>query len=211
MQKMWLEKYFLFFKKDRRILDGVSTMQGNGQENNGSNGNQPRNTDMETERGRRNLRSNIERFTRRLWNEGQYLRRMAGLLPKQPSRKAEDEAIQRRKEEIGKRNIELTRLSKAEGWRIIEAVLQQLEVDSYSNLRHPELAKDIKTVKGINGEPRYVNTWISYDYHEGYHNGKLDLIEDLRDIIMRARVSIHKQKQKEEAEANETPNQPESD
>lgn len=196
---MWLYQLFLrIWNKATGKQQGLSEVQGNRGGQSEFDNILKRNTDMETEHGRCSTRRTIERKTGRLWSEKEIKGRLGRLLSKQPSRTREDEEVQRRQEEKHKRDTLIARLNRDEGFAVIKKVLIAIESDAYMNLRYPEKAKDIKVVEGSNGQPRYMNDWVSLDYFIGRQDGRIETIEDIRNIISEAITSIEKTKMKEE-------------
>lgn len=133
---------------------------------------------LETSSGRHDIRRSVESFTQRVWDAVQKPKGVAELLRKQSLRTRKDEEVQRRQEEIDKRNIRLVHLSRTQGWEIdVVNMLRQWENFCYMNLRFPETRKDK----------------VSLEYFLGYQNGSLWVIESLRKEIYNAVTNLKKQ------------------
>lgn len=139
------------------------------------------NPDLEAALRRHDGRGSVEAFTQRIWDAVKKPQRMDGSLHKHTLRTRQDEEIQRKQEEVNKRNIRLTRLERTEGWVDIVNMLRQWENFCYMNLRFPETRKDK----------------VSLDYFLGYQNGSLWIIEGLRKEVYNAITSLKKQAIKE--------------
>jgi hypothetical protein len=135
------------------------------------------NPELETSYRRYDTRASVNDFTKRIWDAYEKPPRVDELLRKQSIRKRENEEIQRREEEIRKRNINLVNLSRTEGWEIIVNLLKQWENFCYMNLRFPETRKDK----------------VSLEMFIGFQNGALWVIEGIRKEIYNAIISLKKE------------------
>lgn len=143
-------------------------------------------SDLEAKRRRLITRRSIAEFTKHLWNEAPFERRMERLLRKQ-SRKGKIERVQKREEKANKRNARLARFCGTKTHRELVSVWQQWEKTAYLGLRHPELKKE----------------GVSLEYYLGFQNGLLSNIEANRKLFDDAKVAVYKAEQKKEEEAKE--------
>ena len=133
------------------------------------------NPEVETSSRRYDIRGSIDSFTERVWDAIKKPRRMDELLRKQSTRAEKNEGVQRKQEEVDRRNSRLSRLSKTEGWEVdVVGMLRQWVNFCYMNLRFPEARKDK----------------VSLDYYVGFQNGALWVIEGLRKDVYGAVIGL---------------------
>ena len=138
--------------------------------------------DLEVALRRHDIGGSVGAFTQRIWDAVKKSQTVDGSLRKHTIRTRQDEEIQRKQEEINKRNIRLTKLSRMEGWEIdVIGMLRQWENFCYMNLRFPETRKDK----------------VSLENFIGYQNGALWVIEGLRKEVYNAVTNLKKQAIKE--------------
>lgn len=136
------------------------------------------NPNVEAAFERHDIRRSVEAFTKRVWDAVKNVQTVDGSLRKRTLRTRSDEEIQRKQEEVNKRNLRLTHLSKTEGWKIdVINMLRQWENFCYMNLRFPESRKDK----------------VSLDYFLGFQNGSLWIIESFRKEIYNSATNLKRQ------------------
>ena len=128
---------------------------------------------MEVEYGRHDTRASIDRFVKRFWDANNVGKRVEKIL-RPASREEEATRLQEKAERTRKRSLRLSQLSKNEGWRDLEKLLEQYEIIAYTNLRFPSTRKDN----------------VSLDEWIGVQNGTLGVIEGIRQEVRSAVTSL---------------------
>lgn len=141
-------------------------------------------TILETGGGRRERGGSIERHTRHLWDTTAKLQRVAKAL-RTTIRKKETSGLQSQKEPNTERYAILKRLYESNDFNIVKEILISKESAAYFGLRHPETKKE----------------GLTMDYYNGYLNGRIGVIEEIRDEFDRA-VIILQRKSIEEVQKN---------
>lgn len=137
---------------------------------------------MEIEHGgcNRGTDINIKRFTQRLWDANEKLRRMAGVLRKRP-RKEEGEGVSAKEARAKERALRLKKIYEDEDFKEVIDALTEIENISYFSIKHPETKRDA----------------ISLDYYYGYMNGRISVVDHFRDMFHKAILHLQKLSMKE--------------
>lgn len=133
-------------------------------------------SELETARRRYDVRGSVDAFTQRIWDAFDVKGKVGRLLRKQSLRTRKDEEVQRRQEEIGRRSLLLTNLSRSQGHVIEKEFFKKIESGAYLNLRFPEGRKE----------------GVSLDYYVGFQNGSIWVVENWRRMIAEAVINHKK-------------------
>ncbi len=161
-------------KKEKNFFNKVRDMFGNWYKRYTIHKSE-RDSNLEAEHGRFNIRRSIEQFTKQLWDEASIERRMEQILRKR-SREGKVEKLQKGEKTVHQRNIRLSRFSGTQTYRDLVKAWQQWERIAYYSLRFPEQRKE----------------GVSLDYYIGFQNGLLADIEANRKLFTDAQIKIFK-------------------
>lgn len=164
------------FTKIREILSGLFN-----QPDKRSNINTD-NSELEAEDRRRIGRRSIESYTRHLWDTPTKLRKVARAL-QSALRKKKDGGVQPQKGADTERLVKMKRVFEAPDFQIVKDIFREKEAGAYFGLRHPETKKE----------------GVTSDYYNGFLNGRLSIIDEVRDSFERAIIILQKKSIEEES------------
>lgn len=130
-------------------------------------------------------RSNEER-RERLWDAENEPREVERVL-RPRSREEETKRIQEQARKRSQRNYLLFSGTKREDFHVLVAFLNRIESGAYANLRHPDLRK-----------PN-----ISLDYFNGFQNGTIEIVENIRNMYVEAARQYYNELSKKREREND--------
>lgn len=135
-----------------------------------------RDTALETKHRFSDIRSSIKSQVKRLWDAHYEPPAMGELLRKYTLRTKKDSELQQEKENKRLRNSQIALVSKHPGYKHLVSLWSIVEADAMFKLRHPE-QKNIES----NGE-----SGLSDELYRGKQIGRLEVVEDIRTMVMAA-------------------------
>lgn len=134
-----------------------------------------RNPKLATPHRRHGRRRSIRSYWKDTWDAIAVRRKMERVL--QPTeRGSQDERVREKKERGAERIAKLSRLYEDKDFQYLWLILQRWEASSYEDIAKPEVRKD----------------GMSLDYYIGYMAGRIGVLSDIKDLVIRATISQRK-------------------